>query len=326
MPELPEVEHLRRSIEPALLGVELTSVLVARRSVIDHPDRDLDSPLLVGGTISSIHRRGKQLALETKDGRVLVVQLGMTGSLTIEHEAPPEGVESRHRHVVWTLKTPAKGSTATGSTMRGSSQLIPKLGARLVFRDPRRFCGLTPFRSLVELSQSWSRLGPDALDVTAIALQQALAGRKRPIKSALLDQGVVAGVGNIYADESLFGTGIHPLRSAASLRTDEVERLAASIRSILSRASDRGGSTLRDYRDAFGQPGDAVQLHQVYGREGEPCVRCSSVLQGIRLQGRATVFCSTCQHLSTRRTGISRSAKQGPTRATKRARSARGSV
>lgn len=308
MPELPEVEHLRRSIEPALLGVTLASVLVARRSVIDHPGRDLDSPLLVGGTISSTHRHGKQLALKTNDGRVLVVQLGMTGSLTIERGAPPDGIEGRHRHVVWDLVGSSRAVSRLGARVGA------RLGARLVFRDPRRFGGLTPFESALELERAWSRLGPDALGVAGAALQSALAGRKRPIKSALLDQTVVAGVGNIYADESLFAAGIHPLRSAASLRPDQVERLAASIRSILSQASDRGGSTLRDYRDAFGQPGDAVQMHQVYGRGGMPCLRCASTLRGIRLQGRATVFCPLCQHLSTRRTGTSRSAKQGPPR------------
>jgi formamidopyrimidine-DNA glycosylase len=208
----------------------------------------------------------------------------MTGSVTIESGAPPRGMDGKHRHVVWTLE--CGGPTASGEL-------------RMAFRDPRRFGGLTAYGSRAELDAAWARLGTDGLVVSSAELRRGLGASRRPIKAALLDQTVVAGVGNIYADESLFAASIHPLAPACSLSARQVGRLAREIRRILNRASDAGGSTLRDYRDAFGQPGSAVQLHAAYGREGEPCVRCKTPLQGLRLQARATVFCPRCQDLST---------------------------
>jgi formamidopyrimidine-DNA glycosylase len=281
MPELPEVEHLRRSLEPALVGTRIESVRVRRRSVVSRGETGLERALLAGATICSTARRGKQMALVAGDGRVLVVQLGMTGSVTIESGAHPRGAEARHRHVVWALES----------------------ACRMVFRDPRRFGGLTAYPDEHALALAWSALGPDALHskpaVLARHLAQVLAGRLRPVKAALLDQTVVAGIGNIYADESLFAARIHPLRPAATIRASEWDRLAQAIGKILARAADEGGSTLRDYRDAFGRPGQAVQNHQVYGRSGEPCLNCSTAIGSIRLQGRTTAFCPCCQDLST---------------------------
>jgi formamidopyrimidine-DNA glycosylase len=171
----------------------------------------------------------------------------------------------------------------------------------MAFRDPRRFGGLTAYGSNSELERAWSRLGADGLSVTSADLARGLGSSRRPIKAALLDQAVVAGIGNIYADESLFAASIHPLVPAGRLAIAQVDRLAAEIRRILTHAAGAGGSTLRDYRDAFGQPGSAVQFHAVYGRSGEPCPRCDTPLEGLRLQGRATVFCPRCQDLSTTR-------------------------
>ena len=280
MPELPEVEHLRRSLEPFIVGARFVAVSVRRRSVVSRGSTALETALLVGSAIVATHRRGKQLAIESCAGRVLVIQLGMTGSVTVERGDPPRGMDAKHRHVIWDIE-PANQPAGTRW--------------RLAFRDPRRFGGLTAYDSLAALGEVWEQLGPDALDTRVADLAHALARSRRPIKSALLDQAVLAGVGNIYADESLFAAGIHPLRPAESLGRTEVRALNTHIRRILNQAANRGGSTLRDYRDAFGQPGSAVQIHQVYGREGEPCTRCRTVLEGIRLQGRATVFCPMCQ-------------------------------
>lgn len=287
MPELPEVEHLRRTLEPAIKGMRVHAVEVRRRSVIAAPrGSDLDVALLVGETIVATHRRGKQLALEARSGRVLVIQLGMTGSVEIESAATPEksGADGRHRHVVWSIDARFAGRKAR---------------ARMVFRDPRRFGGLTAYDSVAALGQAWERLGPDGLSITPGLLTTSLGRSRRPIKSALLDQAVIAGVGNIYADESLFASRIHPLRGCDTLTPSEVDGLAVAIRQILARAAGQGGSTLRDYRDAFGRAGSAVQSHAVYDHAGEPCPRCRTVLEGIRLQGRATVFCPSCQDLST---------------------------
>ena len=281
MPELPEVEHLRRSLDPALVGARLLRVAVRRRSVVSRSGAELERALLAGARIRSTTRHGKQMALVADDGRALVVQLGMTGSVTIESGPPPKGMEGRHRHVVWELE-----------------------GARrMVFRDPRRFGGLTAYESEASLRAAWSGLGPDALLTQPTELGRHLlevfAGRQRPVKAALLDQAVLAGLGNIYADEALFAARIHPLRPVASLTRSDCSAVAKEAHRILTVAADRGGSTLRDYRDAFGRPGDAVQIHQVYGRGGEPCARCEAKIESIRLQGRTTAFCPRCQDLST---------------------------
>lgn len=311
MPELPEVEHLRRSLDPVVVGASVRSVRIARRDVISAPKdqrrvADLERSLLVGSRIVATLRKGKQMALESDSGRVLVVQLGMTGSVTIEQGPEPTGMDGKHRHVVWGLE-PA---------------LDPSVGVpvRMAFRDPRRFGGLTAYPNRADLDRAWAELGPDGLTLPGDELASRLKGSRRPIKSALLDQSVVAGVGNIYADESLFASSIHPLHRADRLSSDQIQRLAAEIRRILNHAADAGGSTLRDYRDAFGQPGGAVQLHAAYGRADEPCLRCGAVLKGVRLQGRATVFCPCCQHLSTnlrrgvgrKKTARRRRSKQGP--------------
>jgi len=286
MPELPEVEHLRRSLEPALVGTRVADVAVRRRGVVTvsgaaRRGSRLDRALLVGATIEATARHGKQMALLAADGRALVVQLGMTGSVTIEDGTPPRGVLARHRHVVWRLE-PAR---------------------RLAFRDPRRFGGLTAFASLEALRASWAELGPDALDTPppdlAEHLARTLARRRRPVKSALLDQAIVAGLGNIYVDEALFAARIHPLREAGDIADGSWSALAVEIQRILSHAANQGGSTLRDYRDAFGRPGTAVQTHRVYGRAGQRCDRCGTPIESVRLQGRTTAFCPCCQDLST---------------------------
>ncbi|MFM1866986.1 MAG: hypothetical protein RL591_394 [Planctomycetota bacterium] len=291
MPELPEVEHLRRSLDPWIVGAQLIDVRIQRKSVVTlasetgRSNAILHAALGVGETIIGTDRRGKQMAFAFASGRFLVVQLGMTGSVTIERGAPPRGVAARHRHVIWNARSPLQ-----------ESEVAPW---RLVFRDPRRFGGLTAYRSREALDRVWNTLGSDALNISGDELLRALARTHRPIKSTLLDQSVLAGVGNIYADESLHAAGIHPLQAACAIPNARVHRLASEIRRILSRATVEGGSTLRDYRDAFGTPGNAVQVHAVYGREGQPCLRCSAQLQGLRLQGRATVFCPHCQDLST---------------------------
>lgn len=295
MPELPEVEHLRRSLDPWVVGGRLGKVSVRRRSVVafatDSARRDIDRALLSGSTIVATHRKGKQLALEASTGAVLVIQLGMTGSVTIERGSHPRGMAAKHRHVVWDF-TPAEATAgAFGEHDRGPW--------RIAFRDPRRFGGLTAFPSLSDLERVWASLGPDALSVSGSALRQALERSKRPIKSALLDQNAVAGIGNIYADESLFAAGIHPMSLCNSLRAKDFCRLATHITRILEKAVRAGGSTLRDYRDAFGEPGDAVQIHEVYGRAGKPCRRCGKQLVGFQLGGRTTVACPGCQDLST---------------------------
>mgnify|MGYP000368238003 CR=1 FL=1 len=289
MPELPEVERLRRSLEPGVLGRTVTRVTIHRRDVVVGPN---DPPggfsrqraavrpsrlsprlLLLGSVITTLARRGKQLAiLGEPESPAIVVHLGMTGQLRL---LPPGARLDTpdHVHLTWRFDD----------------------GSRLCFRDPRRFGGIWALASQAELDTRWRALGPDAIDIQAPALAEALRDARTSLKAALLDQTRLAGLGNIYADEAAFEAGLAPARPAGSLTPAETDRLASAIRLVLSRALKAGGSTLRDYRDAQGRPGSAQLVHAVYGRAGLPCVRCGSTLLGSVLAQRATVWCPNCQ-------------------------------
>ena len=228
--------------------------------------------LLEGARIADVMRRGKRLGLVADDGRALVIQLGMSGQLVI---GDPGG--RSHRHVTWNVH--ARGGT-----------VLP-----MVFRDPRRFGGFVPYASARDMMDAWhAELGPDGLGLRTTDLLGRLTGA-RAVKSALLDQAVVAGVGNIYADEALHRAGIDPRTPCRRLCAATIDRLARSIRSVLRSAVRSGGSTLRDYVDGGGRPGQAQALHAVYGRSGQPCLTCDRPLRLVRLGGRATVWCPVCQ-------------------------------
>jgi formamidopyrimidine-DNA glycosylase len=253
-------------------GGQVVAVRVDRRDVIEG---DASEPaLLVGQRVIASDRRGKQLALMSDAGRVLVIQLGMTGQLVVQdREAEP----SKHTHVRWDVQAP------TGEL------------CEVHFRDPRRFGGLTTLADAEALATRWSALGPDALTITGDTLIDNLAGSRRAIKAALLDQGVLAGVGNIYADEALFRAGIAPKRLASRLDRASIERLAQHIRAVLGEAVAAGGSTLRDYINADFTPGAFALSHAVYGRAGQACVKCRTVLKSSLIAQRMTVWCPVCQ-------------------------------
>lgn len=274
MPELPEIESLRRSLEPRLLH------RVIRRAELRRPDfAQLDTGaapkprnLLAGDRVVSLHRLGKQLAILGASGRVMCVHLGMSGQLL--HTQPGQVAPADHVHVRWTLDD----------------------GARLHFRDPRRFGGLWLGRDLDSLrTHRWNALGPDALTITPKQLEAALGGSSRSLKAALLDQRALAGVGNIYADEALFRAALHPLTPCRAVTRDEWAALARSTRAVLRDAIRRGGSTLRDYRDANGDAGGFQTRHRVYGREGLACVACETPIVRILVAQRSTCWCPSCQ-------------------------------
>ncbi|MDP1660362.1 MAG: bifunctional DNA-formamidopyrimidine glycosylase/DNA-(apurinic or apyrimidinic site) lyase [Phycisphaerales bacterium] len=269
MPELPEVETVRRSLAPHLLGRTIAAATLRRDDFVTGARTPAD--LLQGATVERIERRGKQLAVIAASGRAVIVQLGMSGQVLA---APASSPLPTHVHALWTI--------------RSSSTTI-------LFRDPRRFGGLTTLRSPAQLEATWQHLGPDGLAITAAQLWSALHSSSRAIKAALLDQHTVAGIGNIYADEALFVAGIHPKALCHRLSHSRVERLAHSIRQVLTTAVAARGSTLRDYRDADGQAGSYANLHRVYGRAGLVCTVCGQTLRGFVLGQRTTVACSTCQ-------------------------------
>lgn len=286
MPELPEVETVRRGLVP-IIGHEIVACDVRRRDVVrdrttqsTNPRRGPIHPasLLVGSVVTELVRRGKQLGVIARDHRdhrggerVVLIQLGMSGQVGLI--ATPRIPDARHVHVVWTLDD----------------------ARRVFFRDARRFGGITLLPDRAALEQAWSALGPDALSIRADSLNRAIAGSGRMIKAALLDQGVLAGVGNIYADEALHRAGIDPRATCVSLGGDRVQRLAESIRAVLRAAVRARGSTLRDYRDASDQPGSAQLLHRVYGRAGKPCPDCGTTIRRTRIAQRSTCWCPVCQ-------------------------------
>lgn len=298
MPELPEVETLRRSLEHRLIGARVTRVCVRRRDVITtHNDppggyarNKAKTPptlpkvkaqeLLSGATIRALRRHGKQLLVLAEQSRKgtlgFVVHLGMSGRFFLNE--PREYRPLQHDHVVWNLH--AKDGSAL----------------RLIFRDPRRFGGIRTVRSLDDLcTRVWHDPAPDALSVTPEQLSGRAGASRRAVKAVLLDQRVLAGVGNIYADESLFHARLHPRRPANTLDPAEWSRLAASIRRVLAQAVQAGGSTLRDFVDGNGMPGGYQSAHAVYARTGLPCVVCSTPLQAEQIAQRTSVWCPVCQ-------------------------------
>ena len=285
MPELPEVENLKRTLEPLIVGTIVRAVRLFRRDIVRFHEprlqgKSIYDQLLLGRRIISLARRGKQLAIIADDESTLCIQLGMSGQLRyLRHRQRLD--RNDHVHCIWRLS----GQATCG---------------RLVFRDPRRFGRLTAFASFAELESScWAALGPEASTIRSHTLRQRLRRTRRAIKSALLDQHVIAGIGNIYADEALFTAHIHPESRADKLAHDASRRLAKSIRSILQRAILCGGSTIRDYTDALGQNGSFASEHRVYGRSGQLCVRCTTRLVSQFVGQRSTVFCPHCQHLLT---------------------------
>lgn len=284
MPELPEVHRVMLTLEPCVVGRTVTNALLRRKDFCEPPPgaRSVKpQDLLEGARINRLARHGKQLAIIADDDRTLCVHLGMSGQVRYRSADPAcdpddhkgdDPTKDHHVHAFWRL----------GKDL-------------LLFRDPRRFGGLWAFRSPAELAEHrWSHLGPDALTILPELLAPALEST-RAIKAVLLDQAVLAGVGNIYADEALFRSGIHPERRSDSLVHTEIESLAASVRGVLAESIAAKGTSFRDYVDAEGNPGTNASLLRVYGRAGEPCFRCGERLSRLTVAQRTTVFCPVCQ-------------------------------
>ncbi len=269
MPELPEVETVRRGLHQLYLGRPLLGlVLEGHRTVRRHPPGLLRQ--LEGRVLEGTDRVGKFLFLRWSGGRDLVVHLRMSGQLRAEQR----GAQRRpHTHAVMAFD--------------GAGEVH--------FVDPRTFGEL--FLLDEARPEGLGHLGPDALRLSAGHLARALDGRRAPLKALLTDQRVVAGVGNIYADEICFAARVRPDRPAGSLSRPAVARLVAGTTDVLARAIEAGGSTLGDgqYCDLFGQPGSFQLQHAVYGREGLPCRSCARPVARVRLGARSSYFCPRCQ-------------------------------
>ncbi|MEW6443936.1 MAG: bifunctional DNA-formamidopyrimidine glycosylase/DNA-(apurinic or apyrimidinic site) lyase [bacterium] len=270
MPELPEVETVRRSITPLILGKTVDSVVVRSPQLRWPVPRGIAS-LLAGQRVRGVERRGKYLILRFAAGSV-ILHLGMSGRILI---CSRDAVYDRHDHI----------------------DLVFKGGRALRLRDPRRFGALLWTREDPLRHQLLSSLGPEPLGdgFSGSHLYRCARGRKAPVKHLIMDGRVVAGVGNIYAAEALFAAGIHPGRAAGRISRPRCERLAGAIREVLEEAVDCGGTTLRDFHDPSGSPGLFQPRLMVYGREGQPCRVCASPVAKIAQGQRSTYFCRRCQ-------------------------------
>jgi formamidopyrimidine-DNA glycosylase len=290
VPELPEVETVRRGLEPAMAGAWLTNV-DQRRPDLRFPFPERFAERLTGRRIDGLRRRAKYLIADLDGADLLVMHLGMSGSFRIEqpgkarHGAPVLGnrpKNSAHDHVAFDLST----------------------GARIVYNDPRRFgfMQLIP-RSDFAAHPLFKNIGLEPLGgaLDGAALARLFAGKTAPLKSALLDQSLIAGLGNIYVCESLHRAGLSPLRAAASLARKDggpskrAILLARVIREVLEEAVAAGGSSLRDHRRTDGALGYFQHSFRVYGREHQSCAQCGGAVRRITQSGRATFYCGGCQ-------------------------------
>ena len=276
MPELPEVETVARGLQREVAGKRILSVTLGKTDFIDNP-AELEREL-PGRRIRIVERYGKFLLLrllhadrnpETELESALLVHLGMTGTLVPRPAGEPH---VKHTHVVLLLDD----------------------GRELRFIDPRRF-GRMAYLSEETLREELQRFGADPLEVSLQEFTQGIRGRRARIKALLLDQHVLRGVGNIYADESLWRSKIHPARLGVSLSTEAVAKLYRALQHILRRAIVMRGSSISDFLDAEGQPGEYQRHHRAYGREGKACFRCKTPIRRIIVAGRSSYFCPLCQ-------------------------------
>ena len=270
MPELPEVETIRRVLAPRLSGKTVCAVKIFNAQVIAAPAPDVFCDRVRGQTVGGCLRRGKFLRLMFLSGDSLTLHLRMTGCLTLEPAASPP---RRHTHLAFVMDD----------------------GTELRYEDPRRF-GRFWFAERGETDQSGAEaLGPEPFAVTARYLCEKIARSKRPVKAMLLDQTVVAGIGNIYSDEILFSVGIRPDRPCCGLTDGETSALAAAIAERMQYFIEKNAITFEDYTAGMGREYRNTPFLQVYGKAGMPCPVCGGTLSGTTVGGRSSVFCPHCQ-------------------------------
>lgn len=272
MPELPEVETVRRGLDTALAGACIESVLQRRKDLRAAFPRGF-AKTLTGRTIRSIERRAKYLLFRLDGNQVMIAHLGMSGRFLINFSKPK--YFGKHDHLIIKLSD----------------------GRTLIFNDPRRFGLMTlTGADTIRKHALLKHLGPEPLGpgFSAGYLKKKLAGRRAPVKTALMDQELVVGVGNIYASEALFDAGIDPRKPAADA-AGKAAALVISIRKVLEAAIASGGSSLRDYKQVSGELGTFQHRFHVYGRDEKPCRKCRTLIRVIRQAGRSTFFCPRCQ-------------------------------
>jgi formamidopyrimidine-DNA glycosylase len=276
MPELPEVESLRQILRRSAVGRTIVDAAIGAAPLRRRTTADF-SAAIRGRRIERISRRAKYLLIELGGGAVLLVHLGMSGSLTHRGRGfDDRDFDPRHDHIVLTLDD----------------------GSRMVFNDPRRF-GMVRLvaRGALKEAAELSGIGPEPLSARFDAgyLTDQARGRRVAIKNLLMDQRIVAGIGNIYAAEILFRAGVRPTRRAGRVTRAEIGKIVRETRAVLRAAISSRGTTFRSYRDSRGQPGRFARRLMVYGREGEACHRCSTPIRNVLVGQRASFYCPHCQ-------------------------------
>jgi len=273
MPELPEIETVKRTLTPFLPGRRIEEVRVLRPEVISYPSSADFAAFLAGAEISTLSRRGKYLGIHMVDSATLIAHLRMTGRFLY---TPADKPLKPHTHVVFRLDN----------------------GQELRFSDTRRFGRLWLIGpGETDTVSGIHKLGLEPLDALcgAAYYQSRLASRRITIKQGLLDQSVVAGLGNIYVDEALFGAGIDPRRAANAISDTEWQALAETIPLVLQSAIANNGTTFSDYLDGEGNKGRNLPHLQAYGRAGEPCLKCGAMMERVIVGGRGSTYCPHCQ-------------------------------
>jgi formamidopyrimidine-DNA glycosylase len=271
MPELPEVETIIRCLRRHLIGLEVETVRVVFRPVVRYGGRQL-LKRLAGQKIVGLRRRGKMVLLDFSDGLTVIIHLKMTGQLLLCPKALPA---DKHMHLAIAFR-------ARGEELR--------------YRDVRKFGFILPVETgEAEQTPELRGLGPEPLALDRSAFFARLGGRRGRIKSLLLNQGFIAGIGNIYADEILFQAGLDPRAEVSRLSRRRLGKLWSAVHGVLNEAIAFKGTTVRDYRDGEGLEGLFQNRLKVYGREGEACPRCGAPIRRIRVSGRSTHFCPRCQ-------------------------------
>jgi formamidopyrimidine-DNA glycosylase len=276
MPELPEVETVVRGLRSSLPGRTIDEVRFGKTDFVDDPI--LISERIPGLRISGVERLGKFICIalgaasvseKEAAGQCLIIHLGMTGQLTVAHSSDPF---KTHTHVFFALDD----------------------GRELRYRDIRRFGRMLTIPAS-QFAEFKSRLGKEPLEIGAEEFCEDFGSRSARLKALLLDQSVLCGVGNIYADESLFRAGLHPARIAKKTSREQLLALRSAVREVLEEAIAARGSSISDYRDSEGKRGNFQLKHRVYQRDSQPCLVCKSIIRRMIVAGRSTHFCPTCQ-------------------------------
>jgi formamidopyrimidine-DNA glycosylase len=312
MPELPEVEYTARQLRASVVGATISSALVFWERTVGHPDLPDFLQQVAGRRIEAVRRRGKFLILDLSGNLILSIHRRMTGNLfllppgweidTSLRETDPLAWSRRGpSFVAASVQNVAQSAVSDEETAYAYCRVCFNLddGRRLLYTDPRKFGRVELWPRDCE-ALAFKGLGPEPLDAdfTAEWLGQALSRRKGAIKQALLAQEVVAGMGNIYADEALYYASIHPLRRANSLTPAEILLLHRGIMAALTLGIEHGGTSFNDYRDLWGEAGDNYNHVRVYQQDGKPCPRCGTLIERMVIAQRGTHFCPGCQKLT----------------------------